>query len=378
VSFAMRVLFIGVDTVPSDLRKWTSVTAHHHRVLARKLERAIYVLFSDAVNRCHVLNEKTLLVALVPKRDSSRYPFFPLLYYALKLGHRYEIDLVISQDIQLVGFLALIVSRTLRKPLMVNVLGPGIFSEYSKSHFGWKIRIFEQVARLILKRAKVIRTLNPILKDFLLGEFEVSQNKIKIVSDRVDLKLFNPIRKQRKKKVIAFVGRLHPLKGIQYLLKALPTLIKEIPDIKCKIIGEGSYKERLEDFVKKLNISDHVEFTGLLPHNQMPSAYQDIDLLVNPSLAEGQSRAILEAMACGIPVIATNTGGVPSIIKHEVNGILVDPKDSEMIAKWVLQILSNDKLAKMLGDNARKVAKQYEMQQQLQKYFELFKLALTA
>ncbi len=350
----------------------------HHRVLARKLEVTIYILFSDAVDRYHFFNEKNLLVALVPKRDSRKYPFFPLLYYALKLGHRYDIDLVISQDIQFVGIHALIVSRTLRKPLMVNVLGPGIFSEYSKSLYSWKIHIFKQIARLILKRAKIVRTLNPILKEFLIGEFAISQNKIKIVSDRVDLKLFYPIRKQRKKRNIAFVGRLHPLKGIQYLLKALPTIIKEIPDIKCKIIGEGSFKERLEDLVVKLNVSDHVEFIGLLPHNQMPSAYHNIDLLVNPSLVEGQSRAILEAMACGIPVIATKTGGVPSIIKHEFNGILVEPKDSDIIAKWILEILSNDKLAKMLGDNARKVAEQYEMQQQLQKYFDLFKLALTS
>ncbi|MFQ6119740.1 MAG: hypothetical protein ACE5KE_07625, partial [Methanosarcinales archaeon] len=75
----MRVLFIGVDTVPSDLRKWTSVTAHHHRVLARKLELVIYILFSDAVNQCHVFNEKNLLIAIVPKTDSSKYTFFPLL-----------------------------------------------------------------------------------------------------------------------------------------------------------------------------------------------------------------------------------------------------------------------------------------------------------
>ncbi len=371
----MRVLSLGVDSVPTDLQKWSSTTAYHHRILSKKLDIAIYVIFSDLVDTCDILSEGSLIVALIPARVPRRRSFIMFIYYALKLGWHYDIDLVISQDIQTVGVLAHIVSKLLKKPLMGNFLGPGIYSKHSESIARWKVQIFKKITGRILKHAKIIRTLNPILKDFLLQEFVISQNKIQIVSDRVDLDLFYPKKKQRKVPVIAVVGRLHHLKGIQFLIMALPIILNEYPDLNCKIVGIGGFIGDLEGLVERLNVRECVEFTGQLPHNQMPSLYNDIDLLVHPSLVEGQSRTILEAMACGIPIVATKTGGIPSIIEHGINGFLIDPKDSKMIAKFVMKILSSDELAEQLGNNARRYAQQYELHQQIQKYFELFNLS---
>ena len=97
----MRVLSLGVDTVPSDIREWTSTTAYHHRILARKLETINYVIFSDAVDKYYFFSEKNLFIALIPKGYSKSASLFPFLYYALKIGRSSNIDLIISQDIQI-------------------------------------------------------------------------------------------------------------------------------------------------------------------------------------------------------------------------------------------------------------------------------------
>ncbi len=154
------------------------------------------------------------------------------------------------------------------------------------------------------------------------------------------------------KKVVVFVGRLTWEKGVEYLLKAANDIKAEI-----FIIGGGSEKEKLEKFAKR-NKLNNVHFLGYFGKeyiDELREFYQRADCVVIPSVCdEGLGIVILEAMVSETPVVATNKGGIPLAVKDEKTGFLVRARSGKVIADAVNKILSNDKLAKEMGKNARK------------------------
>jgi glycosyltransferase involved in cell wall biosynthesis len=130
--------------------------------------------------------------------------------------------------------------------------------------------------------------------------------------------------------VMGAIGRLEPQKGHQYLFHALAVLRPKLPEIRLWVVGDGTLRESLERLATELDLLANVRFVG--NRRDMRSIYAALDLVVMPSLWEGLPIALLEAMACRRPIIATSVGGIPEVIQHEVNGILVPPKDGVALA----------------------------------------------
>lgn len=152
---------------------------------------------------------------------------------------------------------------------------------------------------------------------------------------------------KNRKIVLGTVGRLEIQKGHIYLLQALAELVQKRKDIFLKIIGDGTLKKDIESFIKKNRLESHVFLCGSLPHNAR--LYEDTDIYIQPSVFEGCSITILEAMGTGIPVIASNIDGPKELIIPGKTGILVPPKDPDALKEAILDLTENKEKAFRIG-----------------------------
>ncbi len=137
---------------------------------------------------------------------------------------------------------------------------------------------------------------------------------------------------------------------------------KKEPNARLLIIGEGEYKSYLHQLAGNEEVSDRVEFMGAKPHNELVHYYQSCDILVLPSLSnktgtESLGLVLIEGMACGLPVVGTRVGGIPSIINNRENGILVEQKNSDELADAINFLLDHPKESKRMGINASNFAR---------------------
>lgn len=152
--------------------------------------------------------------------------------------------------------------------------------------------------------------------------------------------------------IVGIVARLVPEKGYEYAINAFYQVLKVFPSARLIIIGEGPLKESLKEMCKRLGIKDHVVFMGY--RQDVENLEADFDVFVLPSISEGLGLALLEAMALGKPAVATETGGIPEIIKNKVNGLLVPPGNDKYLAEGIIEVLSDKKQAKNFGLAAQK------------------------
>jgi phosphatidylinositol alpha-1,6-mannosyltransferase len=162
------------------------------------------------------------------------------------------------------------------------------------------------------------------------------------------------------KKIIISVGRLVHRKGQDRLIEAMPAILDKIPSAHLLMVGEGPYKDHLQKLVKKLSLNENVTFAGRVLYDKLPSFLSAADLFAMPSRSrffglevEGLGIVYLEASACGIPVVAGNSGGAPDAVLEGVTGFCVDGTNIEQIASAVIKICSNAERASEMGAAGR-------------------------
>ncbi len=159
-------------------------------------------------------------------------------------------------------------------------------------------------------------------------------------------------------KLVAVCSRLTPMKGVEHFLAAAAALGSTRPNVRFLVIGgpshigDGSYKTELETFAASLGLKDRVIFTGF--RNDVARILPEIDISVLPSLSEGLSNSLLEAMAAGVPVIATRVGGTPEAVEDGSTGLLVPPADVESLSRGIAFLLDNPQSAKRMGEEGRR------------------------
>ncbi|MDI3534634.1 MAG: hypothetical protein PWQ82_999 [Thermosediminibacterales bacterium] len=185
-------------------------------------------------------------------------------------------------------------------------------------------------------------------------------NKITVIYNGIDFEeIHNAGFKNIKKElgfdenifVIGVVARLTPEKGHEILLKALQKLKQRDKQFKVLFIGDGVYKNNLENQIKNLGMENDVYILGY--RKDVISIIKNLDISVLPSLSEGLGLALLESMACGVPVIGTKTGGIPEIIKHMHNGLLVKSGDEHGLADAIEMLMIDRNLRLKLAEKGR-------------------------
>jgi glycosyltransferase involved in cell wall biosynthesis len=234
--------------------------------------------------------------------------------------------------------------------------------------------------RIVYQNAKICIAASSAIKKYFE---EIGVKNIAIIPNGIDLEKFKNLDQKKSREnleiknefLIITVARLEKVKGIEYLIKAAKIIsINQQNQYKSVflIIGDGSQRKNLENLVRKLNLEDKVRFLGQIPNEKIPEYLVAADCFVLPSLREGFGIVILEAMACGVPVIGTNVGGIPDIIKDGENGILVEPKNSEKLAEAIFKIHSNHEFAKSLAENAMANSGKYNWQSIVEKVYKIY------
>lgn len=180
----------------------------------------------------------------------------------------------------------------------------------------------------------------------------VKEENLVIIPNGVDLELATKSRLEQIPGRIVCVARLSWEKGLDYLLKAMPDVIREHPDANLVMVGEGDKRTELESMIKELNLEGKVDLLGKLPHEETLAEIGKSEVFVCPSLAEGLGIVFIEAQACDVAVVGTRVGGIPDVIQHEETGLLVEPKNSEQIADALKRLLGNQDLRERLRQNA--------------------------
>jgi glycosyltransferase involved in cell wall biosynthesis len=198
------------------------------------------------------------------------------------------------------------------------------------------------------KTFELFKSLYPdILKDKVL----------EVIPPGVETEIFQyspPIKKQYFE--ILTAGYLLKRKGIQYLIEAMPLIMKEVKNVRLRTVGDGPYKSELMRIAKNRSLGNAVIFEGRVPRSRMVDYYRSCDIYVHPSLSETFPSTIREAMAVGRPVIATNIGFIKEHIIDGNNGFIVSAGDSNMLAHKILMLLSSEKLRLKMGMEGRKYA----------------------
>jgi len=262
--------------------------------------------------------------------------------------------------------------RKKNKPLVVTSHGTAVGEiktilegkQRWQSFFGlpfWSKRYLFDEREVFQEADKIIAVSNE-LKEDIKRQYKIQEAKLITIPNGVDTNKFRPLDKENLKarwgikneKIIVSIGKLIMPKGHHLLIKVLSEFLKNT-NIKLFIVGTGPYMQNLKEITRKLGVSDKVFFAGEVQHEELASFYNLADVFVFPSLLkEGLPYVILEAMACGVPVIASHTGGIPTAIENYKTGILVGPGNLSELNEKILEVLNDEELARRLGKKARK------------------------
>jgi len=244
------------------------------------------------------------------------------------------------------------------KKLLITLQG-GDIGEYKESNL--LIRLMEMpFITWALKKADLVHSVSSHIANVAQ---KIGAKKIMIVPNGVDTHIFHPQdRNQMRRKlgyridekIVVSSSRLTPKNGLDYLIRA----VGKVPRLKLIIIGDGEQKKSLQTLISRLNLADRVFLLGYLEHSKLPGYLNMADIFCRPSINEGFGISFIESMACKIPTIGTNVGGITDIITDGKNGLLVLPEDTEALTKTLKRVLQDKNLRRTIAEEGLKTVKE--------------------
>lgn len=237
--------------------------------------------------------------------------------------------------------------------------------------------------KFALRKADLITCDAEHMKEAMI-KLGAKPEKIKIIYFGVDTKKFCPGPKDKEliKKlgiencpVVISLRNLEPIYDVETLIRAIPLVVKEIPNAKFIIAGKGSEEEKLKNLAKELEISESIRFVGFIPNDELPKYLRTADVYISTSLSDaGISASTAEAMACGLPVIITKTGENEKWVKDGEGGYLIPIKNPEILVKKIIYLIKNEKLRKEFGKVNRIIIEEknnyYKEMEKMEKLYE--------
>lgn len=283
----------------------------------------------------------------------------PVFFYLCKYKKKYNIIYV--PGFRVLGVLGVICARLFRKKCILKAEGIG---EFSGEVFRWGSSVLKfpilykitsiiiKIRNIILKKADRFIAISNVIKDEFTNS-GVDPKDIVYIPNGIDMKRFHPVTNKDKyglreklnlpqgKKIFIYTGRLNKGKGLELLLRVWKQIIDSGRDVYLILAGSGSYQflsveDELKDFVCENKLEDRVRFTGYV--DNIEEYLMASDIFIFPSETESFGCSVAEALACGLPVISTNVGGIPDIVKKK-DGILVNPNSQDELYKAIEEII---------------------------------------
>lgn len=252
----------------------------------------------------------------------------------------------------------------------------GIIHQESKSWRGllgkYRGYVGRHLEKNMLNRAKYLIAVSPYVKRTIAP---MTAGDISVIYNSLD-EIFFSINKNEVPNRILFVGGIEERKGLHVLIDAIAAIKQTIPAIKLHIVGgirKASYYNDLLNQIVNLGLQDSIVFKNHLSNSELMQEYSEAALFVLPSKEESLGVVLLEAMATGTPIVASNIGGIPDIIEDGQNGYLVNYGDSQAMASSIIKLLSDDKLRGEMGAKGKEMAKNYVPHKIAMEHLSLYK-----
>ncbi len=344
----------------------TGVVNHHLlQELAKRPEVAVDLITSSRSRRTYERERFSERITLhkVPvdnrnihhstHRELIRYSVRGIrLAYGLMREHRYDLSFAFAGVPA--GALSYLLSLTHRLPYVLSLQGPdvpGFEERYERLY-----PVLTPLIRRIWRRAGSVTAISA--EQAVLARRTMPDLNLVTIPNGVDTEAFFPIAREANHEVnVVCAARLIERKGQHYLLEALARLQgRSRRSVRVTLVGTGDAETTLRDLAARLGIAQAVTFTGYVPRERMPAIYHAADLFVLPSQHEGMSIALLEAMASGLPVVVTQTGGTDELVTKGVNGDIVPWSDVEALTQALKIFVEDDRICRQFGAESRRRA----------------------
>ncbi|KFD40800.1 glycosyl transferase family 1 [Peptococcaceae bacterium SCADC1_2_3] len=281
-------------------------------------------------------------------------------------------SIVHSQSISM-GMPGFLIKKLFKKPYLVwgqgtDVYFPGLF--------------MRPLSKLVLRNTDAAIALTEDMKEKMQ---KICNREFVVISNGINLERFDDLlgdalryklQASSDERLVIFVGRFRPEKGVRYLIEAMKIIRQKSRSIRLILGGEGPEEEDLKRLIEQLNLGDCVDFLGQIPNEDVSRYMVAAHVFVLPSLSEGFGIVNLEAMASGLPIVASKVGGLPEIIEDGENGFLVEPRSPKQIADKVLLLLADDELRERISKNNKEKAKNYSWTSIIEKLEKVYQNCL--
>ncbi len=254
-------------------------------------------------------------------------------------------------------------------PYVLSVWGDDILNFPNKSP------LHKWVVKKAIRDADYVTATSQMLADST-NELINDDLDISVIPFGVDLDQYKVVDREKSDIIeIGTVRNLTPKYGIEYLIRAVANCLSQNYNIKLTIVGDGDIKNELESLSNKLNISSSVTFTGAIPNEKVVEYLHCFDIFAMPSVGKGETFGVaaVEAMATGLPVVASRVGGLPEVVDDGITGTLVEPGNVEQLTAALIKYIESEELRKKHGENGRmKVERDYNWQENTEKMNMLY------
>jgi 1,4-alpha-glucan branching enzyme len=373
-------LVVGRINVIGGIQTHVAALAHH---LYRK-DVGVTVLATDTISRF----EPGIHYRRICTSKKHNRVFYPLnlplhslgvMVALMKINQEHSVDLIhVHSDFMFPG--AWFFAFLFKKPIVYTSHAFLAARTETSPHSSLKNMTIKSIRRFIIKSASAVICVGTDMKN-LLSAFSETNTNLHVIPNFIEADFarnsrLRPECANASRYSCLFVGRLVKIKGVEHLIKGIPYVLKNYPQAKFTIVGEGPQRRKLEGLGKELNIESSLIFAGGIHRGSLSPWYENARLLILPSLEEAQSIVALEAFAHGIPVIASRVGGIPEIVREGWNGYLVEPGNEQKIADCICRIFSDDELRNTLSANARKTAEERSWENGIDRFLDLYKTLL--
>ncbi|MBI3046101.1 MAG: glycosyltransferase family 4 protein [Candidatus Harrisonbacteria bacterium] len=305
-----------------------------------------------------------------------------LIYFikAIQLGR--NADIIFAQDPISAGLPAMLAAKLSKKKFVLKIVGDYAWEqgvqrfgvkelpdEFQKKRYGLPVKILRFFQQFTAKNADLLIVPSEYLKKIVLG-WGVESYKIRVIYNGIDLP---ELKSSVREKLIISVGRLVPWKGFEILLEVFSGLIKDFPDWKLVIIGDGPELNKLKVKSEKLKVLDKVIFTGALSKSELNAYLSRASIFALNTGYEGFSHQIIEAMGAGLPVLTTKVGGNSEVIESGKNGLLAEYNNIQSFSLALKKLMTDSRLREKLSETARNTAKNFSKEKMLRELMDLLK-----
>jgi len=293
---------------------------------------------------------------------------------SLRLARKWRPNVVNVHFAVPVGPLGYLIKKLYKIPYIITLHGGDVPGFDPKQTDHW-YRFLLPFTRPIWREASSVVAVSPGLRD--LARRSYPNVPVTVIPNGIDCEYFKPADSpiDSRKVTLIFVGRIAEQKGLTHLIRCLPLLRSSTSTpFELKVVGDGPLRVDIEVLAERLGVSDCVHFSGWVSQSQVRDWLQEAAIFVLPSLMEGLSVALLQAMACGLPVVTSDVVGNREVVEHGWNGFQVPVYDTQAWVDALATLIGDQELRSQMAQRSRKLATDYDWHKISRKYLELLKM----